>query len=49
MSSETLSPSERDHRMYLEDMLEFSETVLGYTAGHSPDSLVADAMRLDAT
>lgn len=49
MSSETPFLSERDHRMYLEDMLEFSETVLAYTAGHNPDSLVADAMRLDAT
>ena len=35
--------------MYLEDMLEFSEAVLTYTAGHSREALVADAMRLDAT
>lgn len=35
--------------MYLEDMLEFCEAVLAYTAGHSADTLGADAMRLDAT
>jgi uncharacterized protein with HEPN domain len=35
--------------MYLEDMLEFCESVLTYTAGHDARSLAADAMRLDAT
>ena len=35
--------------MYLEDMLEFCEAVLTYTAGQSFESLGADAMRLDAT
>lgn len=35
--------------MYLEDMLEFCESVLTYTAGHTARSLGADAMRLDAT
>lgn len=49
MSNETPSPSERDHRIYLEDMLEFCNSVLAYTAGHDAKSLGADAMRLDAT
>jgi len=35
--------------MYLEDMLEFCEAVLSYTAGQNVESLGADAMRLDAT
>lgn len=35
--------------MYLEDMLEFCDAVLAYTAGQDARSLAADAMRLDAT
>ena len=35
--------------MYLEDMLEFCNAVLAYTAGQDSRSLAADAMRLDAT
>ena len=49
MSNEAPSPSERDVRIYLADMLEFSESVLVYTAGHDLESLGSDAMRLDAT
>ena len=35
--------------MYLEDMLEFCNSVLAYTSGYDAQSLGADAMRLDAT
>jgi len=35
--------------MYLEDMLEFCDSVLAYTVGQDAKSLGADAMRLDAT
>lgn len=49
MSSETPFPFERDYRVYIEDMLEFSEDVLIYTQGQSLESLRTDAMRLDAT
>jgi len=49
MSSATPSPFERDYRVYLEDMLEFSGSVIEYTAGHTFETWAADAMRLDAT
>ena len=49
MSNETPSPSERDTRLYVEDMLEFCEDVLEYTQGFDRDALAADRMRLDAT
>jgi uncharacterized protein with HEPN domain len=49
MSSATPSPFERDYRVYLEDMLEFSESVIAYTAGQSFEAWAADGMRLDAT
>ncbi len=49
MSSETPLPFERDCRVYIEDMLEFSEAVLVYTQGQSLESLRSDAMRLAAT
>lgn len=49
MSSATPSRSERDWRLYLEDMLEFSEEVVGYTAGHTLASWASDRMRFDAT
>jgi len=49
MSSATPSPFERDHRPYLEDMLEFSEAVIAYTRGQTLASWQADPMRMDAT
>jgi uncharacterized protein with HEPN domain len=52
MSNGMLSPSdgsERDHRMYLEDMLAFCDDALSYTGGQDIDTLSADRMRLDAT
>ena len=49
MSSETSFASDRDYRLYLEDMLEFCENVIDYTAGHSLASFSAERMRLDAT
>lgn len=49
MSSETPSPSERDIRLYVEDMLDFAGAVLEYTRGFDQESLAADRMRLDAT
>ncbi len=49
MSNATRSPFERDHRIYLEDMLEFSGDVVAYTEGTSLESWQADAMRVDAT
>ncbi len=49
MSNATPSPSERDTRLYVEDMLEFCEAVLDYTRGFDLDALAADRMRLDAT
>ena len=35
--------------MYLEDMLEFCQSVQVYTAGQTQSSWTADAMRVDAT
>jgi uncharacterized protein with HEPN domain len=49
MSNETPSPSERDTRLYVEDMLEFCEDVLEYTRAFDNDALAGDRMRLDAT
>lgn len=49
MSNATPLPFERDHRVYLEDMLEFSNSVIAYTAGQTFEAWAADAMRLDAT
>lgn len=40
--------SERDARMYLEDMLEFCQRALSYAAGHTVQTLLADSMRYDA-
>jgi uncharacterized protein with HEPN domain len=42
-------PFERDHRIYLEDMLEFSGDVVDYTRGLSLEAWRSDAMRVDAT
>ena len=42
-------PSERDSRLYVEDMLRFCDTVLDYTLGLDQASFAADRMRLDAT
>jgi uncharacterized protein with HEPN domain len=49
MSNATPSPFERDHRMYLEDMLEFSQDVIDYAHGLTLAGWQADAMRVDAT
>lgn len=49
MSNATPSPFERDHRIYLEDMLAFSGDVADYTRGLSLRAWQADAMRVDAT
>ena len=42
------SLSERDPRLYVEDMLEFCGRALDYAAGVSRESLDADQMRYDA-
>ncbi len=42
-------PSERDSRLYVEDMLGFCDTVLDYTQGLDQASFAADRMRVDAT
>lgn len=50
MSSATPSPlPERDHALYVRDMLAFCDAVLSYTAGHDLASLLADRLRYDAT
>jgi uncharacterized protein with HEPN domain len=49
MSNATPLPFERDHRIYLEDMLEFSGDVVSYTQGLTLQAWRADAMRVDAT
>ena len=43
------SPSERDPRLYVEDMIEFCDRVLDYTRGVDPVGFAADRMRYDAT
>jgi uncharacterized protein with HEPN domain len=43
------SPSERDSRLYLEDMLQFCDRVLVYTQGIERAVFALDAMRYDAT
>jgi uncharacterized protein with HEPN domain len=49
MSSATPSPFERDVRIYLEDMLEFSGDVLAYTQGFTLQTWQQDPMRVDAS
>ena len=49
MSSVTPSPSERDPRLYVKDMLTFCEVVLEFTHGVEREALFADRMRRDAT
>lgn len=49
MSNATPSSFERDYRMYLEDMLEFSQDVVDYAQGLTLAAWQADAMRVDAT
>ena len=50
MSSETPSPSsERDHTLYLRDMVEFCDRVIAYTTGFDAPALLTDRMRYDAT
>ena len=40
---------ERDHALYLRDMLEFCERILDYTAGRDLAGLLSDRMCYDAT
>ena len=40
--------SDRDARLYVEDMLEFCERAMRYCAGFELNGLVADTMRYDA-
>ncbi len=49
MSNVTPSQFERDYRMYLEDMLEFSRDVMAYAQGLTLEVWQADQMRVDAT
>lgn len=49
MSNATPSPFERDYRIYLEDMLEFSQDVLRYTQGLTLAAWQSDPMRVDAS
>lgn len=42
------SEAERDLRLYVEDMLEFSERAMRYAQGLSPDALLQDTLRYDA-
>jgi uncharacterized protein with HEPN domain len=49
MSNAMQSPSERDVRLYAEDMLGFCERALAYTAGLAQSDWIADRMRYDAT
>ena len=48
MSSETPSSSDRDPRLYVADMLEFTQRALSDAGGDSLSSLQADRMRYDA-
>lgn len=43
------SPSERDPRLYVEDMVDFCDRVLAYTRGISAAAFFTDRMRYDAT
>jgi uncharacterized protein with HEPN domain len=50
MSNATPSPlPEKDHAIYLRDMLDFCEQVLAYTTPVDLAGLMADRMRFDAT
>ena len=40
--------SDRDPRLYVEDMLEFCDRALAYAAGQSREAMDADRMRYDA-
>lgn len=40
--------SDRDVRLYVEDMLEFCERAMGYARGFELDALLKDTMRYDA-
>ena len=42
------SMSERDTRLYVDDMLEFCERAMRYAHGHDIDGLLRDTMRYDA-
>ncbi len=39
----------REWRFYVQDMIEFSEKVLSYTAGLDQDAFIADQLTYDAT
>ncbi len=41
--------SEREWRFYLDDMIDFSEKVLAYTAGFDQASFVTSGLTYDAT
>ena len=50
MSNATPSPlPERDHALYLRDMVDFCDTVVAYTKGFDLAGLIGDRMRYDAT
>jgi uncharacterized protein with HEPN domain len=50
MSNVTPSPlPERDHTLYVQDMVDFCDRVLQYTAGFDLAGLLAEGMRYDAT
>lgn len=40
---------EREWRLYVDDMIEFAERAISYTAGLDRDGFVADRLRYDAT
>lgn len=48
MSNETPSSSDRDPRLYVADMLEFTQRAISYASGHALPELLADRMRYDA-
>ena len=50
MSNATPSPlPERDHALYLREMVDFCDKVVAYTMGFDVDGLLGDSMRYDAT
>ena len=49
MSSATPSSSDREVRLYVQDMVSFCDRVLRYSAGLTQAEFISDAMRYDAT
>ncbi len=49
MSSEIEFVSEREWRLYVEDMLQFAERVIQYTDGFDHERFVASGLNYDAT